>query len=119
MLKLARDARELTQAELASESGLTQAFISKLEHGLITQPGEDALSQISRAVGFPPSFFFQHERTIGFPHFHYRKRSKLGTKALARIGAVINIRRQHVAKLLHSYELNIEKPIPQIDLDES
>jgi Zn-dependent peptidase ImmA (M78 family)/transcriptional regulator with XRE-family HTH domain len=119
MLKLARDAKELTQAELASKSGLTQAFISKLEHGLIAQPGEDALGQISKALGFPPLFFIQRERAIGFPHFHYRKRAKLGMKALARIGAVINIRRQHIAKLSRSYEMTIEKPIPQIDLDES
>jgi transcriptional regulator with XRE-family HTH domain len=67
--QLARDARELTQAELASKSGLTQAFISKLEHGLITQPGEDALSQISRAVGFPPSFFFSTNEQLDFRIF--------------------------------------------------
>jgi Zn-dependent peptidase ImmA (M78 family)/transcriptional regulator with XRE-family HTH domain len=119
MLKLARDVRELTQAELAIKSGLTQAFISKLEHGLIAQPSEDALGQISKTVGFPPSFFFHRDRAVGFPHFHFRKRSKLGAKPLARIGAVINIRRQHIAKLLQSYELPVEKPIPQVDLDES
>jgi Zn-dependent peptidase ImmA (M78 family) len=119
MLRLARDAREVTQADLAAKSGITQAFISKLEHGLIAQPGEDAVQAISKTLGFPPSFFFQRERAIGFPHFHYRKRAKLGAKPLARIGAIINIRRQHVSKLLRSYEQPIEKPIPQIDLDES
>ena len=36
MLRLARDLRELTQAELADKSGITQAFISKLQHGLST-----------------------------------------------------------------------------------
>lgn len=119
MLRLARDARELTQAQLADRSGVTQAFISKLEHGLNTQPGAEALTGISKALGFPPAFFFQRERTIGFPHFHYRKRAKLGAKPLARIGALINIRRQHVAKLLRSYEIEVAKPIPQIDLDET
>src|SRR5690348_9131826 len=93
MLRLARDARELTQAELAMQSGLTQAFISKLEHGLIAQPGDDALCSMSRVLLFPPSFFYQRERALGFPHFHFRKRSKLGAKPLARIGAIINIRR--------------------------
>lgn len=119
MLKLARDARELTQAELAQRSGITQAFISKLEHGLNTQPGEEALERIAHALEFPKAFFFQRERALGFPHFHFRKRAKLGAKPLARIGAVINIRRQHIAKLLRSYEFEVAKPIPQIDLDES
>lgn len=119
MLKLARDARELTQTELAQRSGITQAFISKLEHGLNTQPGDEALERISDTLGFPKAFFFQRERALGFPHFHFRKRTKLGAKLLARIGAVINIRRQHIAKLLRSYEVSIAKPIPQIDLDET
>jgi Predicted Zn peptidase len=119
MLKLARDARELTQAELAQRSGITQAFISKLEHGLNNQPGEDALERISKALGFPRKFFFQRDRATGLPHFHYRKRAKLGAKPIARIEAVINIRRQHIAKLLRSYEIDVAKPIPQIDLDET
>ncbi len=119
MLKLARDARELTQADLAQKSGITQAFISKLEHGLNTQPGDEALDRIAQALRFPKAFFFQRERALGFPHFHFRKRAKLGAKPLARIGAVINIRRQHIAKLLRSYEFEVAKPIPQIDLDES
>jgi Zn-dependent peptidase ImmA (M78 family)/transcriptional regulator with XRE-family HTH domain len=119
MLRLARDARELTQAELARRSGITQAFISKLEHGLNSQPGDDALDRISQALGFPRTFFFQRQKALGFPHFHFRKRAKLGAKPLARIGAVINIRRQHIAKLLRSYEIDVPKPIPQIDLDET
>ena len=118
MLKLARDAREFTQAELAEKSGVTQAFISKLEHGLNTQPGDDALVRLSEALRFPSAFFFQDERALGFPHFHFRKRSRLGAKPLARIGAVINIRRQHIARLMRSYELDVVKPIPQVDLDD-
>jgi Zn-dependent peptidase ImmA (M78 family)/transcriptional regulator with XRE-family HTH domain len=119
MLRLARDARELTQAELAERSGITQAFISKLENGLNTQPGEEALDRISQALGFPPEFFFQPDRVLGLPHFHFRKRAKLGAKPLARIGAVINIRHQHIAKLMRSYEIKVERPIPQVNLRET
>ena len=118
MLRLARDAREFTQAELAAKSGVTQAFISKLEHGLNTQPGDDALERLSSALRFPEDFFFQNERALGFPHFHFRKRARLGAKPLARINAVINIRRLHIAKLMQSYEVEVAKPIPQIDLDD-
>lgn len=119
MLRLAREARELTQAELAKEAAVTQALVSKLEHGLITQPSDEVVSNLAKALRFPVAFFYQRERAIGFPAFHYRKRVKLGAKPLARIGAIINIRRQHVAKLMRSYEFEIAKPIPQIDLDES
>jgi Zn-dependent peptidase ImmA (M78 family)/DNA-binding XRE family transcriptional regulator len=118
MLKLARDAREFTQADLAKHAGVTQALVSKIENGLITQPSDDVVAKLADAVRFPPKFFEQDERVVGFPHFHYRKRTKLGTKALAHLGAIINIRRQHVSKLLRSYECAPGKPIPQIDLDE-
>jgi Zn-dependent peptidase ImmA (M78 family)/DNA-binding XRE family transcriptional regulator len=119
MLKLARDARELTQADLAKAADVTQALVSKIENGLITQPSGDVVEKLARAVNRPATFFYQEERLIGFPHFHYRKRARLGTKALAKIGAIINIRRQHIVKLLRSYETAPERPIPQIDLDES
>jgi Zn-dependent peptidase ImmA (M78 family)/DNA-binding XRE family transcriptional regulator len=119
MLRLARDAREFTQADLAKHAGVTQALVSKIENGLITQPSDEVIEKLAAAVKFPAAFFNQGERVVGFPHFHFRKRAKLGTKILAHIGAVINIRRQHISKLLRSYEVAPQKPIPQIDLDES
>lgn len=118
MLRLARDARGATQEDLADWSKVTQALISKVENRL-TQPSDEVVDKFALALQFPRSFFFQQERAIGFPPFHYRKRSRLGAKPLAHIGASINIRRQHVAKLLRSYELKTEKPIPQMDVDSS
>lgn len=119
MLRLARNANALTQGELAKAAGVTQALISKLEAGLIAEPGTDVIAALSKHLRFPPEFFYQEERAVGFPHFHYRKRAKLGVKPLDRIGAIINIRRQHVSRLLQSYDIEIAKPIPQIDLDET
>lgn len=119
MLKLARDIGQYTQAQLAEKSGLTQAFMSKLEHGLIDQPSVDAMAAISKSLGFPPEFFYQRERSVGFPHFHFRKRSKLGKKALDRIAAIVNIRRQHISKFLRSFEDEPQRIIPQWDLDET
>lgn len=118
MLRLARDARRATQGNLADWSRVTQALISKIENGL-THPSDEVVEKIAAALRFPRSFFFQQESAIGFPPFHYRKRARLGVKALNYIGAAINIRRQHVAKLMRSYEMEVLKPIPQIDLDES
>ncbi len=118
MLRLARDAREVTQSELADATKFTQALVSKLENGLITQPSDDVVEQFSLTLRFPTDFFFQTDRQVGFPPFHYRKRQRLGVKALAHISALINIRRQHIAKLVRSFDTSVSKPIPQIDLDE-
>lgn len=117
MLKLARDIRELTQADLARDTGYTQALISKLENGILAQPTDEVLAKLSEVLKFPAPFFSQVDRAEGFPHFHFRKRAKLGAKPLAHINAVINLRRMHVAKLMRSYEVQVHKPIPQIDLD--
>lgn len=119
MLKLAREAREFTQSDLATTAKVTQALVSKIENGLIGNPSDDVVQKLSEAVRFPSGFFYEKIKVLGLPHFHYRKRAKLGTKALAHIGATINIRFQHISKLLRSYDRQIEKPIPQFDLDES
>jgi Zn-dependent peptidase ImmA (M78 family)/DNA-binding XRE family transcriptional regulator len=118
MLRLARGAQDATQADLAALSDVTQALISKIEGGLI-QPSDEVVEKIATALKFPRAFFYQTERQIGFPPFHHRKRTRLGAKPLAHIGAIINIRRQHVAKLARSFEMQVLKPIPQIDLDET
>jgi Zn-dependent peptidase ImmA (M78 family)/transcriptional regulator with XRE-family HTH domain len=117
MLLLAREARGATQEELAQESGVSQALISKVEHGL-SDLSEESASALAKALGFPVEFFKQTDRLIGLPHFHAKQRSRVPVKTLSRIGAMINIRRQHIVRLLRSYEMEATKPIPQIDLEE-
>lgn len=119
MLRLARDRRGVTQDDLAKRSGVTQALISKLEHGLVVQPSQDVAERLAAALGCAVAFLYEPGRMVGLPHFHQRERAKLAAKPLARIGAIINIQRQHIAKLMRSYEIEAAKPIPQIDLDES
>ena len=69
MLRLAREARELTQAELAQKSGITQAFISKLEKGLNTQPGKRRLSVFLKPCLFPKHFSFSRKSCLGYHIF--------------------------------------------------
>ncbi len=119
MLQLARSARGLTQEEVAKTSGVTQALLSKIENRLIEAPSGEVVDALSRALGFPTSFFLQKEDVLGLPHFHHRRRAKLGAKPLARIHAITNIRRMHVQRLLTSWEKDVPKPIPQLNLEEA
>ena len=99
MLRLAREVMEMTQEELSTVSGVSQALISKSEHGLL-DPSQEALEKLAAKVGFPIEFFFQSGRRIGMPHFHLRKRQKVPAKTLSRLEALINIRRQHAYPLV-------------------
>ncbi|MCA3459307.1 MAG: ImmA/IrrE family metallo-endopeptidase [Rhodobacter sp.] len=117
MLALARDSRGLTQIELASTLGVKQGTVSKYESGLL-EPPEDYLDEVSGALGYRRTFFFETGRPYGMPPFHYRKRKKLSVKALSRIVAEMNIRRMHVATLLRSYEIKSNGFIPEIERDE-
>jgi len=116
MLEVARAARGFTQGDLAREACVTQALISKLENGLTTDPGPETVAAIADALGFPEEFLYSGERPHGLPPFHYRKRARLGKKALSKIEADINIRRIHLSKLLKSYEPPKEWDFPTIDL---
>jgi Zn-dependent peptidase ImmA (M78 family)/transcriptional regulator with XRE-family HTH domain len=117
MLTLARDARGLTQSDLASALSIGQGTLSKYETG-VSQPPQEFVSALSQALGYPDSFFHQIGRPFGFPPFHYRKRKKLSAKALGRVRAEMNIRRMHVAKMLLSYPFRPNEFIPEIDRDE-
>lgn len=119
MLLLARSARQQTQGDLASNSGVTQALISKLENRLLGDPNPETVNAFAHALGFPEDFFYLDERMHGLPPFHYRKRSKLGAKALQKIEADINLRRMHIERLMRSYELSPSFKFPQVDLDET
>jgi Zn-dependent peptidase ImmA (M78 family)/DNA-binding XRE family transcriptional regulator len=116
MLSLARAARGFTQSELAKSAQVTQALISKLEAGLTVDPSSETVDAIASALRVPVDFFFSDERPHGMPQFHYRKRAKLGRKALDTIEAQINIRRIHAARLFKSFEPYNER-FPAIDLD--
>jgi Zn-dependent peptidase ImmA (M78 family)/DNA-binding XRE family transcriptional regulator len=116
LLQIARAARGFTQGELAQRASVTQALVSKLENGLTPDPTPETVEALAVALNFPLPFFYSSERPHGLPPFHYRKRARLGTKALNKIEADINIRRMHLARLLQSYELPATQDFPAIDL---
>ena len=117
MMILARESRGVTQTELAHRIGVKQGTISKYEAGLL-EPPDDFTKELSSALGYTPDLFFQTGRPYGMPPFHYRRRKKLGAKALSKIIAEMNIRRIHLSILLRSYDAETSNNIPEIDRDE-
>jgi Zn-dependent peptidase ImmA (M78 family)/DNA-binding XRE family transcriptional regulator len=116
MFSVARASRGFTQSELAKAAGVTQALISKIESGLTPDPSDETVAALAAALRMPPSFLVSAERPHGMPQFHYRKRAKLGRKALDMIEAHINIRRIHASRLFQSYEITADR-FPVIDLE--
>ena len=88
MVTLAREAAGLTQHSLAHEAGVSQAFISKIEHGLEI-PNDSVLERMSMACDVPIQFFRQDEEIIGesLVDFFHKKRLTLPAKPLRKANA--------------------------------
>lgn len=117
LLVLAREARAMTQGDLAAEISLGQGTLSKYETGMLEPPPE-IVEELAAALGFTKSFFYQNDRPYGFPPYHYRKRKKLSAKTLGRISAEMNIRRMHIKQMCVSFTRDTNGFIPEIDPDE-
>jgi len=83
MVTLAREAAGLTQHSLAHEAGVSQAFISKVEHGL-EDPNDVVLERMGAACNVPVQFFSQRDEVIaeGIVDFFHKKRLTLPAKPL-------------------------------------
>jgi Zn-dependent peptidase ImmA (M78 family)/transcriptional regulator with XRE-family HTH domain len=117
LLIVAREARAMTQGELAASISLAQGTLSKYETGML-EPPADIVKQLAAMLGYPESFFFQNDRPYGFPPYHYRKRKKISAKMLGRVSAEMNIRRMHIRQMCLSFPSSTNRFIPEIDPDE-
>jgi Zn-dependent peptidase ImmA (M78 family)/transcriptional regulator with XRE-family HTH domain len=119
MLIVAREARGLTQAQLAERIGRSQAKVSKFEAGLLNVPDDD-LASIARELEFPEAFFCQTDNVYGFgsPCFYHRRRTRMPVADLRQIQARLNIFRFHVTRLLRGAEVVTENKFIRLDVDE-
>ncbi len=97
MFILAREARGISQVELADKIGTSQVNINRWETGVFDINSE-AFVQIAEVLDFPESFFFQEGEIV--PPTFYRKRDKVAKKILDVVNANINIYRLHIGALL-------------------
>lgn len=112
MIVLAREARGLTQQDLAEKLKLHRANVSRLEKGE-TVVQQDTLLAISAATCYPPQFFTQQGFVLPV-NLAYRKRDHVPVKLLAPIEAKMNIIRQHV----HFVTSALEKAVPSLPMFE-
>lgn len=117
MITLARQARGLTQSELAHRIGVSQGHLSKMEAGALPISAE-TIETLSLVLDYPVHFFMQTDRIFGAStsEFFHRKRSSVPAKVLDKIHAQLNIRRMHVARLMRS--LDVPVSMPKFDPDE-
>jgi Zn-dependent peptidase ImmA (M78 family)/DNA-binding XRE family transcriptional regulator len=118
MVTLARDAAGLTQGSLAQQVGVSQALISKIEHGLEI-PNDDLLKQMSFACEVPPQFFLQQDEVLGesIVDFFHKKRKTLPAKPLKKANALANVIRLETRRLLGPLEFDA-RPFPAFARDE-
>lgn len=93
MITLAREARGMTQQQLADKLHLHKANISRLENG-DTTVSKDTLETIAEATCYPPHFFFQTGKSLPV-NLAYRKRQQVPSKIITPIEAQVNIIRRH------------------------
>ena len=118
LIKVARQARGMSQVQLAKAAGVTQAAISKCEAGL-TQPGPELIESLAKALTFPTSLFYETDPVFGVPvSINYRKSASVGAKATDKMEAEINLRLMHLRRLLSSMDYQPELLLPRFDIDD-
>lgn len=119
MITLGREAAGLTQAALAHAVGVSQAHLSKVEHGL-EEPTNDLLIDLAEQCDVPMEFFSQPEQPVGegLVDLFHRKRATLPAKPLRRAHAVVNMVRLEVMRLLRNVEMTDVAPFPVFPADE-
>lgn len=121
LVLLIRQLKKISQADLARRANMTQGHLSKLENGL-TEPSEETLKQLAKALEFPESFFNEPDRVYGLPiscHPLYRKKYSVAKGTIQSINAEINIRLMNLRRLLKSVDVEkVAFSVPRFDIDE-
>jgi Zn-dependent peptidase ImmA (M78 family)/plasmid maintenance system antidote protein VapI len=116
MIVLAREARGLTQTDLAEKLKLHRANVSRLEIG-DTNVQSETLVAISEATNYPPQFFMQQGGTTPV-NLAYRKREHVPIKVLTPIEAKMNIIKRHVQFITSALNKSLPK-VPIIGVTET
>lgn len=119
MLAVAREARGLTQSQLAERSGVPQGTVSKAEHGLVTL-SEERLAALAEALDFPLDVLRWDDEVYGFwsSSFYHRKQKSLPQTRLREIQATFNLVRMRARRLSTGLDIEHRHRFEPLDLDD-
>jgi len=113
ILKLAREVRCITQEELATNIGVEQGTLSKIEKGIL-QADEHTVKKISEVLDFPISFFYQ-EKKVNPVEGHYRRKISTSVKKMKQYIGQMTIAEWQFMTMLDEIDLP-ETKLPQWDI---
>jgi len=115
MLILAREARGLTQSELAERLGITQGQVSKIESSIL--PFQDCdISKLESALGYPESFYYRDwNREVS--NFLFRASPKAKASENSQVCARITILKNQIRELVNSLERK-NSPLPRMAVED-
>ena len=101
LFTLVREYRGLTQGDLAEAAGLSQGYVSKVEHEQLV-PTDEAVEKMASVLRWPSAFFYRTDQVYGFGTacmFH-RKQASLPVHTLRSVQARVNVLRIGLTPLL-------------------
>lgn len=119
MLKIAREARKLSQSALAkelttSDFSCSQVLISKIEAGILTA-SEEFLKNITKTLHFPEEFFYADFSALDMSVRLHRKRVSLKKEAINYIDSCASIYQMAISKLFKHIQIDVNLPSMPID----
>ncbi|MEU8355925.1 XRE family transcriptional regulator [Nonomuraea sp. NPDC048882] len=116
VLITARRACGLTQEELATAAGVTQAALSRYENDL-RQPEPEVLARLARALGVTETFLARAGRVHGGMAIdaHMRRRMTAKPTVWRQLEAKLNMYRLHARMMFEEVSLRAEQRVPTLD----
>ena len=103
ILKLARESRFVTQEELASQAGIEQGTLSKIEKKML--PAEhDFVVKAAAVLNYPVNFFYQEKKVLPIEG-HYRRKISTSVKKMKQYVAKMTIAEWQVISMLDEIDL--------------
>ncbi len=112
ILRLAREARFLTQEELAGLLGVEQGTLSKIEKEILL--ADDTIAKkIAEVLDYPLDFFYQDKKVIPVEG-HYRRKISTPVKKMKQYIAQMTIAEWHFTAMIDEIELHLHPPLQQV-----
>lgn len=118
MLRLARQRLGFTQKAAASQLGIPQPVLSRLENG-VAEPDDALLSKAARVYDIPKGFFDLKEPVYGPPvsvHPMPRAKADVSARDLDMVTAELNIRGMQLRRFLEAVDFTPTHELPALDV---